>query len=145
MAFSVNTLDALESVRGVLNVHDTVWGKSFGIVDLFKNSTRCFVLQEDGQVCGYAFVEEDKARGFFELQDIAVLPDKQGGGRGQALMRAVLDYCARIKLICRDKNTPLVKFYEKHGFATEMVVENYYDVGEDGRRMYWPKTGFVTR
>lgn len=134
----VETLSDLETVRGIVAVHDEVWGRSIGIIDLLRNSSRCFVLADpEGRVCGYAFVEEDQKRGFFELQDIAVLPGEQGGGGGSALMRAVMAACPQVKLIARDSNPWLIAFYERLGFVTEQVVENYYDVGQDGRRMSW--------
>jgi ribosomal protein S18 acetylase RimI-like enzyme len=45
----------------------------------------------------------------------------------------------RVKLVVRAQNAPLVAFYEKLGFVAEGIIENYYDVGEDGLRMTWSR------
>jgi len=52
-------------------------------------------------------------------------------------MQAVMNSCPRIKLIARLDDKPLIRFYIGLGFKEESIIENYYDVGEDGIRMSW--------
>jgi ribosomal protein S18 acetylase RimI-like enzyme len=140
MPARVADLPALKTVREVIALHDEVWNRSPGIHDLLLNSTRCFVVRDNKEtVSGYAFVEEDRSRGFVELQDIAVSPRSRGQGYGALLMDAVMTAYPRVKLVVRAQNVQLVAFYEKLGFVAEGVIENYYDVGEDGLRMTWSR------
>jgi ribosomal protein S18 acetylase RimI-like enzyme len=134
---SVERVPWLSRIRGILEIHDATWGRSMGIVDLLSRSTACFMsVDAGGRVCGYCFVEEDVRRGFFELQDIAVSPDRRNRGVGRTLMGAVMSACPRIKLMTR-AGKPSASFFQKLGFVQEQVVENYYDVGEDALRMSW--------
>ena len=136
MAPRVDTLSSLKTVSEVIALHDEVWDHSTGIIGLLKSSTRCFVVLDDEEkVAGYAFVEEDRARGFAELQDIAVSPRTRKQGYGQMLMAAVTEAYPRVKLVARAQETELIAFYEKLGFRTEFAIENYYDIGVDGLRM----------
>ena len=146
MPARVADLPALKTVREVIALHDEVWNRSPGIHDLLLNSTRCFVVRDNKEtVSGYAFVEEDRSRGFVELQDIVVSPRSRGQGYGALLMDAVMTAYPRVKLVVRAQNAPLVAFYEKLGFVAEGVIENYYDVGEDGLRMTWSRGQGVRR
>ena len=134
---SVERVSWLSRIRDILEIHDATWGRSTGILDLLSRSTGCFVtVDAEGRVCGYCFVEKDERRGFFELQDIAVSPDRRNRGTGRALMAAVMSACPRIKLMTR-AGRPAASFFQKLGFVQEQFVENYYDVGEDALRMGW--------
>ena len=140
MAARVADLSALKTVREVIALHDEVWNRSPGIHELLLNSTRCFVLLTDEEkVSGYAFVEEDRPRGFVELQDVVVSPRSRGQGYSALLMDAVMAAYPRVKLVVRAQNAPLVALYEKLGFVPESRIENYYDVGVDGLRMTWSR------
>ena len=135
--FSVERIPWLSRIRDILEIHDRAWGRSTGILDLLSRSTACFlVVDAEGRVRGYCFVEEDEPRGFFELQDIAVSPDCRNSGLGRTLMAAVMAACPRIKLMTR-AGKPAASFFQRLGFVQEQMVENYYDVGEDALRMGW--------
>jgi ribosomal protein S18 acetylase RimI-like enzyme len=140
MLSRVEHLLSLEVVNAIVALHNEVWNNSTGIIDLLKNSSDCFVLfDEQNHVIGYAFVEEDRKRGFVELQDIAVSPKQQGRGGGKILMQSIMEKYGRIKLIVRESNAHLIAFYKNLGFELESVIENYYDINEDGVRMSWQK------
>lgn len=140
MFLRVKHLLSLKVVNAIVGLHNEVWNNSPGIIDLLKNSSDCFVLfDEKNHVIGYAFVEEDRKRGFVELQDIAVSPEHQGRGGGKILMRSIMRKYGRIKLIVRESNSRLIAFYKNLGFELESVIENYYDINEDGARMSWQK------
>lgn len=139
---SVRQVSWLPWIRGIIRIHDETWGRSLGILDLLSNSSACFVaVDRDKRVWGYCFVEEDKTRGFFELQDIAVAPNSRGSGIGRELMHAAMETCPRIKLMTRAGRPQGVVFFERLGFEREQYVENYYDVGDDALRMCWTRRG----
>jgi ribosomal protein S18 acetylase RimI-like enzyme len=136
----VKPLSSLKVVNEIVSLHNEVWKNSTGIIDLLKNSSDCFVLHDEkNHVIGYAFVEEDKKRGFIELQDIAVSPKFQGQSGGKILMSSIMRKYDRVKLIVRESNARLIAFYKNLGFELESMIENYYDINEDGARMSWQK------
>ena len=137
---SVSQVPWLSMIRDIIGIHDATWGKSMGILDLLSRSTACFVAtDEQGRIRGYCFIEEDGARGFFELQDIAVSPDCRGQGLGRELIREAMAVCPTIKIMTRAGRPPVVAFFESLGFVREQLVENYYDVGDDAYRMCWTR------
>jgi ribosomal protein S18 acetylase RimI-like enzyme len=140
MDASVHAIQGLDRISEIIALHNEIWKNSAGIIDLLKNSSGCFVLIDNaGKLIGYAFIEEDRKRGFTELQDIAVSPSHQNQGGGRLLMQAVMSSCSRIKLIARLDDKPLIRFYTGLGFNKESIIENYYNVGEDGLRMSWSR------
>jgi ribosomal protein S18 acetylase RimI-like enzyme len=136
MRLATARLDDLSLVSQVVALHDQVWHRSPGILDLLRSSTACHLLLDGrGRVRAYAFVAEDRARGFFELNDIAVDPRLRGRGHGGRLLGEVLAACGRVRLVARATDEALLAFYRAHGFEAEGVFENYYDAGVDGVRM----------
>jgi ribosomal protein S18 acetylase RimI-like enzyme len=136
----VKKLSSLKVINEIVALHNEVWSNSTGIIDLLKNASDCFVLYGKGDhVIGYAFVEEDKKRGFVELHDLAVSKKHRGQGGGKLLLQSIMRKYSRIKLVVRKSNTRLVSFYRSQGFELEAVFENYYDINEDGARMSWKK------
>lgn len=136
----VKHLSSLKIINEIVSLHNEVWNNSTGIIDLLKNSSDCLVLfDENDHVIGYAFAEEDKKRGFIELQDLAVSQKDRGQGGGKLLMQSIMRKYNRVKLIVRESNARLIAFYKNLGFELESVIENYYDISEDGARMSWQK------
>jgi ribosomal protein S18 acetylase RimI-like enzyme len=136
----VKKLSSLKIINEIVALHNEVWNNSTGIIDLLKNASDCFVLYGKGDhVIGYAFMAEDRKRGFVELHDLAVSQKHRGLGGGKLLLQAIMNKYRRIKLIVRESNTRLVDFYRSQGFELESVFENYYDVNKDGARMSWQK------
>lgn len=138
MADFIRTLSCLKQVSQLIRIHNRVWPGSIGIIEALVESDECFLaLSQKGNVLAYAFVERDEKRGFAELQDITVDPDHQGKGIGNELLKRIMNEYGYIKLMARISKDSLMQFYQKHGFTTEMVVENYYGIDEDGARMSW--------
>jgi ribosomal protein S18 acetylase RimI-like enzyme len=135
----VFSVKELTLIGEIVTLHNIVWGSSTGIIDLLKSSSRCFYVKHEGMLAGYAFVEEDRERGFAELQDLAVTPELRGKGIGKALMKAAMNRYPRIKLIARAKNKRLIRLYKNLGFTEEFLIENYYEIGQDGLRMSWSR------
>ena len=88
----------------------------------------------------YGYIHNNELVGFLSLifaddvmgiNDIAILPEYQNNGFGNALMRfskeeAVKRKCKEIRLGMIDDNIQLKKWYEKHGFKTVSLVK--YDL-----------------
>ncbi len=134
----IREVTGFEDVRKLVRLYGRVWPGSFGIVDLLASDAACLLLTEGrGDIAAYAFVEPDAARAFAELQDIGVDPDARGRGLGRALLAEIQVRYPAVKLIADATKPELLRFYERAGFATEMIVENYYAIGRDGVRMSW--------
>ena len=134
----VREVSSLADVRGLVRLYAKVWPGSFGIVDLLGSDAACLLLFEEPElVAGYCFVEPDPARGFAELQDIAVDPGHRRRGLGAQLLGAVQARYDSLKLIADTSRPSLLRFYERAGFRLESVIENYYAIGRDGARMSW--------
>jgi ribosomal protein S18 acetylase RimI-like enzyme len=135
---AIRTVESLSDVRQLVRLYGQVWPGSFGVVDLLTSAADCLLLTDaGGSVIGYAFVERDLERGFAELQDIAVDAEHRGRGLGAQLLAAVMARYPAVKLMADARNADLVRFYQRAGFYTDIVVENYYEVGRDGVRMSW--------
>jgi ribosomal protein S18 acetylase RimI-like enzyme len=134
----IRAVESLSDVRQLVRLYGQVWPGSFGIVDLLTSAADCLLLTDaGGAVIGYAFVERDLERGFAELQDIAVDAEHRSRGLGARLLAAVKERYPALKLMADARNKDLVRFYQRAGFYTDIVVENYYEVGRDGVRMSW--------
>ena len=79
----------------------------------------------DGRVMATCMVGYEGHRGWINL--LAVAPDRQGDGHGQALMAEAERIlrgvgCAKINLQVRATNKKVIGFYERLGFAAEELV-----------------------
>ena len=81
-----------------------------------------YVYEEDNEVSGCIFALR-KISGSKEeicINEMAVLPERQGHGIGKQLLNAVKAYCAEKGLagivLYTSKYAPAAKFYEKNGF-----------------------------
>lgn len=79
----------------------------------------------DGRLMASCMVGYEGHRGWINL--LAIAPEHQGGGHGQALMAEAERIlrgvgCAKINLQVRAQNKKVIGFYERLGFATEDLV-----------------------
>lgn len=133
----VRGIRGLADVRGVVRLYREVWKNSFGIVDLLADASAGLVLTDGaGEVAGYAFVEQDKGRGFAEVVDIAVSARHRGRGHGRRLLVGLQARYPALKLVARVSGR-LLRFYRDMGFEEEGRFENYYAAGRDGVRLAW--------
>jgi ribosomal protein S18 acetylase RimI-like enzyme len=139
MSCRVRAVRSFGDIQELVAIHNAVWNHSIGIIDLLAESTECYLaVDAEGEgVAGYAFVQQDLERGFFELNDIAVAPLYRGAGYGGQLMRHLMNRCRHVKLCVRARKKKLVGFYARLGFRQETVFENYYGIGDDALRMAW--------
>lgn len=75
------------------------------------------------------------------IMNVAILPEYQGLGYGNAMMKSLLDLTAEqglpnVTLEVRKSNVKAINLYEKHGFNLVGVRPKYYMDGEDAL-IYW--------
>ncbi|GGD88444.1 N-acetyltransferase [Aureimonas endophytica] len=86
---------------------------------LTRPHSRFLVAVVGDAIAGMAFAAEEEPRIVF-LHQLYVLPERQGGGIGSALLAAVEQGfvgCERMRLDVEVANRPAVTFYERHGFS----------------------------
>jgi [ribosomal protein S18]-alanine N-acetyltransferase len=95
----------------------------------------CFVADEAGELLG--LVVGRAVLGEWELENLAVAPDRQRRGIGTALLEKLLEVVAnalgtRLFLEVRESNSTARNLYESHGFRICGRRKNYYtDPPED--------------
>jgi ribosomal protein S18 acetylase RimI-like enzyme len=142
MSYKVRSIASLRDVNQLVHIHNIIWNNSSGIIDLLEHSSDCLLLvdsHQPDQVLGYLFVEWDAAAGFAEINDLAIHPQERGKGGGRFLMAQIMEQYGFIKLNASAKDKKLINFYQKLGFETESVFENYYAIDNDALRMIWKK------
>lgn len=98
-----------------------------------------------GQVVGYAVATGVRVNGvpMGHLKDLAVAPDRQGGGIGSELLdraRSVLaDHgYSTVRLEVRESNERAIELYERRGFTQVQSYPGYYPDGEDALIFHAP-------
>ena len=98
-----------------------------------------FAEEEDGTVRGYAGLSIILDEG--NIANIAVLPEYQRRGIGEALLQALIR-CAReagvrdLFLEVREHNAPAIALYEKYGFQRTGYRKDYYQDPVEDARIY---------
>lgn len=97
-----------------------------------------YVLETDNQMVGYAGMW--CVAGEAELMNIGVLPDLQGKGYGQILLKALIHHsiasgCVLMSLEVKEHNTTAIAFYKKLGFEKVGYRKAYYKDGSNALLM----------
>jgi len=103
---------------------------------------RCWVAEADGAIAGHLWLQliekipnpapEREVHGY--ITNVYVCPEARGGGTGEALVAAAMDYCATagvdsVILWPTERSRPL---YARHGFAEPVdILEAVLDGGRD--------------
>ena len=104
-----------------------------------KSGYQIILYRDGGEVAGFAcFGPHALTVGTFDLYWLAVDPQTQGRGIGQALIaateQAVVTQHGRI-LIIETSNTPVYaparRLYERCGYVQEATLHNFYSEGDD--------------
>lgn len=128
------TLDDMSQVIAIeTGAHKNPWTEAI-FRTCVERGYRCWVLEVDRQVIGYALalqhVDED------HLLNLAIVPKMQQKGYGQHLLQHMiadaksLEGVRRILLEVRISNTPAIQLYEKNGFLQMSLRKNYYQAGD---------------
>lgn len=83
----------------------------------------CFLVAENaaGTIVGHASAGRE-SDAVTSLARLYVLPERQGGGAGKALLAAVAEWAGQgttIELEVETANAAAIGFYRKHGFASD--------------------------
>jgi len=91
---------------------------------------------EDGQMVGFVAGNPQPRDGWGWIATIAVDPRYRRRGVGRALLHACEDRLRlgvpRSRLTVRISNRVAISMYEKEGYATTEIWNDYYNDGEDG-------------
>lgn len=128
------TSDDLASVFAIEQVsHPSPWPMK-GLQESLQNHV-AYVLEQDGAVIGFAFVQRilDEAH----LLDIAIAPPHRGMGLGRELLRQLMDdvLVSGVTiwfLEVRVSNITAISLYQSLGYNELSLRRNYYD-GPDGK------------
>lgn len=99
----------------------------------FSNVIRLKAVEDD-QMVGFVAGDPQPDKGWGWVSTIAVDPRYRRRGVGRALLHACEDRLGvpRSRLTVRISNNVAISMYEKEGYATTEVWNNYYNDGEDG-------------
>ena len=104
-----------------------------------SNSGHFWLTDDDDAPVGVAYCEPERMTdGTWNLQLIAIQPDRQGQGRGTALLRyveqALTERRARVLLV-ETSGLPNFErtrsFYRKCGYDEEARIRDFYKTGDD--------------
>lgn len=104
------------------------------LTDCVKVGLDCWVIEEAGEVKGFAIVGVEGEDS--HLMNICIDPQARRQSYGEMLLCFLLDY-SRDKgkesfyLEVKPTNLAAIKLYQKHGFIQEAIVENYYQEGDE--------------
>jgi ribosomal protein S18 acetylase RimI-like enzyme len=92
---------------------------------------------EDGQMAGFIAGDPRPRDGWGWIATIAVDPRYRRRGIGRALLHACESKLGvpRSRLTVRISNQVAISMYEKDGYVTTEIWNNYYNDGEDGMVM----------
>ena len=123
---------------------------NYFFMDLYERFSETFIVAElYGEIAGYIMCRIETGLPDFGLLgitrrghviSIAVLPQYQRKGMGQALMEEAMTRMKTHKtkecyLEVRISNTPAINLYKKMGFETSRTMHGYYADGEDAVMM----------
>jgi len=130
----IMTPDDLAQVFAIEQVsHPSPWPMK-GLQESLQNHV-AYVLEQDGAVIGFAFVQRilDEAH----LLDIAIAPSHRGKGLGRELLRQLMDEVLVSGvtiwfLEVRVSNVTAISLYQSLGYNELSLRRNYYD-GPEGK------------
>lgn len=100
--------------------------------------------EEDGNAIGFCFASpEALTEGTWNMLAIAVLPAKQGGGAGSAMVSALEKHLAEQgnRILIADTSgtddfAQTREFYRKNGYTEEARIRDFWAAGDD-KVVFW--------
>lgn len=118
----------------------TPWPEEFIYEDLVISKNHYLLLEENGEPAGYAgmWIILDEAH----LNNICIHPDHRGGGRGKALLTALMQDAVNMgagsmTLEVRVSNAPAIHLYENTGFISAGIRKKYYQDNNEDACIMW--------
>jgi len=135
---NLEDLDALVAIENRAFTIDRFSRRSFRYL-LTKANAVTLVEERDGVVCGYAMLLFNIGTSLARLYSLAIHPDYQGKGIGNALLNeaekvAMERNCITLRLEIRKDNIPSISFFEKHDYRKFGVLKDYYEDHMEGLR-----------
>jgi ribosomal protein S18 acetylase RimI-like enzyme len=126
-------IGALVAIENAVFATDRISRRSFRQL-IERESAETLVLEEAGQVVGYAMVLFRKGTAVARLYSIAVAPDRAGTGAGGRLLQAAEDAAwehdrLMLRLEVRADNARAIAVYEKRGYRRIGREADYYADG----------------
>lgn len=98
-----------------------------------------FTAEENGDAIGFCFASpEALTEGTWNMLAIAVLPEKQGGGTGSAIVAALENHLAergnRLLIVDTSGKSEFAQtreFYRKNGYTEEARIRDFWAAGDD--------------
>lgn len=119
----------------------TPWAPQSFVSELRDNEyARYFCLEHEGKIIGYMglwFILEEG-----HITNVAIAPGYQGMGRGEYLMRSVIELMVkegmeRMTLEVRASNMAAQGLYGRIGFVTAGVRKGYYSDNREDALIMW--------
>lgn len=105
---------------------------------LFYYSNTFFTLKHEGKIAGFviAGIEDTSQAVYGHVMNLAVVPEHRKIGLGARLMQRVeyeflVSGAEASQLEVRTSNTAAMNFYKRLGYTQVMIVDGYYNDGED--------------
>lgn len=117
------------------------WAPQSFVSELRDNEyARYFCLEHEGKIIGYMglwFILEEG-----HITNVAIAPEYQGIGRGEFLMRSVIDLMVkegmeRMTLEVRASNMAAQRLYGRIGFVTAGLRKGYYSDNREDALIMW--------
>ncbi len=98
-------------------------------IDYLTGSHVYVLFDRDTPIGFFAIKKENEG---FEVKTVVVVPEMQGKGYGQMMMRELLTQTEGkpVFLVTHPDNAGALRFYQKQGFVIYGRKENYYGDGE---------------
>ncbi len=98
-----------------------------------------FTAEEDGRAIGFCFAApEALTEGTWNMLAIAVLPERQGGGAGGAIVAALENHLTergnRLLIVDTSGKSDFARtreFYRKNGYSEEARIRDFWAAGDD--------------
>jgi ribosomal protein S18 acetylase RimI-like enzyme len=138
-AGDIDALEAIEKACFQAGYADKMMSRQDFVDARSDDEMVIFCAVDDGKVAGYASLLLEHG-GVIAFDSLAVSPDHQGKGLGEALFKRVEQYCAetgapQLNLEIKETNYALLKRYHGYGYKCFEVEPGFYADGWGAIRM----------
>lgn len=134
-----------KDIKDVLEIEKmsfaTPWSENSFVMELEKNKlSRYIVAEKDNRIVGYGGIWVILEEG--HITNIAVHKEFRQMGIGELLVKGLIHISKelsieRMTLEVRQSNNPAISLYEKYGFKSVGIRENYYSDNNEDAIIMW--------